>query len=229
MPDSRYLPSSQAASAFVGLTPFIVLAMLNGLYNPWLFEASVSLFWLVDFIHYWAIPLAALYFLYRHAGLTPRDYGLARANRYYPAWEMLGAGIFVAALLVAVSTVSWHLGTLLFGWSDYAFSFGMVVPEGGLRVLVVLYLAITAGFVEEVMYRGLMWTALSRLPYRRLAKFIYIVPGSMIFALVHWEQGVAGIFSAFAFGVVAAMLYLSLKNLWPMIAAHTLVDVYYFW
>lgn len=142
---------------------------------------------------------------------------------------MLGAGIFCAAILFITSQVFWHLGGLFFGFDDFIFSFNLIVPEGRWRIPVVLYMAFTAGFFEEVVFRGLFWTAISDCKFQKFKKFVYVILSSVVFAAVHWEQGMAGILSVFAFGLVAAIFYLQLKNLWPMITAHTLVDIYYFW
>jgi len=142
---------------------------------------------------------------------------------------MAGAGMFAAVILFFADWIFWHLGGVLFGYDDFVFSFNLILPEGQLRVPVVLYLALTAGFVEEVIFRGLFWTAISEWQFKRFKPFIYVFSSSLVFASVHWEQGMAGMLSSFAFGIVAAMFYLRLRNLWPMITAHTLIDIYYFW
>ena len=89
----------------------------------------------------------------------------------------------------------------------------------------VIYLAVTAGVAEEAVFRGLAWTIVSRLELGGLRGTAYVLGSSVLFAAVHWEQGVPGLVSAFAFGVLAAYLYLRLANLWPMIAAHVLTDM----
>ena len=213
----------------LGVSPYLVLAILNGFYLPPLFAASPVAFWIIQVMQYWLLPLAILCLFYTKLGIAPGDYGLSAATPGYPAWEMLGAGIFSALLLVIVSTLFWVAGAAFFGHEDFRFSFNEVVPDGKLRPLVVLYLACTAGFVEEVMFRGVVWRAFVEMPFKRYKMPAYVVVSSLVFALVHWEQAAAGMVSSFGFGLVAAMLYLRLRNLWPMIAAHTLVDVYYFW
>lgn len=174
-------------------------------------------------------PIGAMYFLSKFMALNPKDYGLVKSGSHYPAWEMIGAGIFSAIILIMVGTVSWYGGVILFGRDDFVFSFGMAVPDGKWHIPVVIYLAVSAGIVEEVIFRGLGWKVISDLNLNRLKKPLYVIATSLVFSAVHWEQGLAGAFSAFTFGAVAALLYLQLRNLWPMIAAHTLVDVYYFW
>jgi len=160
---------------------------------------------------------------------VPGDYGLTASNNNYPAWEMIGAGIIAAFVLVIVWTVCWYLGFYLFGRDEFQFSFSLVIPDGSLRIPAILYLALTAGFVEEVTYRGLVWTAISRMNLGIFRKGIYLTSSSLLFAAVHWEQGLASVVGALGFGFVAAVFYLQLRNLWPMITAHSLADIYFFW
>lgn len=214
---------------FFGLSPYIALAFLNGIYNPPLHAANVTAFWIVDVLHYWILPLSILYLFFKRLDLAPRDYGLAGSSPHYPAWEMFGAGVFAAVILFITDQVAWHLAGFAFGFDDYSFSFNEVVPQGKWHIPVVLYLAFTAGFIEEVIFRGLFWAAISEIAFAKYGKLIYVVASSFVFAVIHWEQGLAGVLASFAFGLVAAIFYLQLRNLWPMITAHTLVDIYYFW
>ena len=211
------------------VSPYFCLAFANGFYNPILFSSRLEIFWLLETIQMIIFPVGAMYFLSKFLALNPRDYGLVKSGSHYPAWEMIGASIFSAITLIMVGTVSWHGSVILFGTDDFVFSFGMVVPEGKWHIPAVIYLAASAGIVEEVIFRGLGWRVFSDLDLKRLKKPLYVIATSLVFSVGHWEQGIAGTLSAFAFGVVAALFYLQLRNLWPMITAHTLVDVYYFW
>jgi membrane protease YdiL (CAAX protease family) len=52
-----------------------------------------------------------------------------------------------------------------------------------------------------------------------------VVATSIVFALVHWENGGPGLLAAGAYGFGAALLYLKLRNLWPLVVAHVVTDV----
>lgn len=210
-------------------SPVIIGALVNVAYNPQLFESNVTAFWVADTFQHLILPVLVLYLLCKFFNIKPKDYGLFKPGAGYPAWEMIGASIFAAVILIIISTVFWFAGLLIFGNQDFIFAFNLVVPDNAYHFLVVVYLALTAGVIEEIFYRGLAWKVASGINRVRLRKFIYVVFGSIIFSSLHWEQGFAGLLSTFAFGVAAALFYLQLKNLWPMIGAHTLVDVYYFW
>lgn len=214
---------------FLSTAMIVALGLANGLYLAYLYNLNPIAFWVADVTQFVVLPAIVLCLLYKAYGIIPKDYGLAGSNKIYPAWEMVGAGIFSALLLLTIPSFFWYLGISIFGTGDHKFLFESVVPEGILHLPVVLYLSLTAGFVEEVFYRGLLWTAFLKIGPVKFRKSLYVILGSFVFAALHWEQGVAGTISAFVFGVLAAILYLQLRNLWPMIAAHTLVDIYYFW
>ena len=57
----------------------------------------------------------------------------------------------------------------------------------------------------------------------------YIFASALFFGLAHWEQGSVGLYRATAFGFAAAILYLKLGDLRPLILAHALIDLYIFW
>lgn len=214
---------------FIAISPYLFLALTNGFYNPLLYPSHQMGFWFLDVMQMLVFPFAALFILSHYFGIIPGNYGLVKPGKNYPAWEMAGAGIFVAIVLLMVSTVFWYVGVILFGNEDFKFAFSLVIPEGVWHFPIVFYLAISAGVVEEIIFRGLTWTIFSEMDLGRFKKPIYVLISSLAFTAIHWEQGLAGMTSTFAFGFVAALFYLQLKNLWPMIASHTLVDVYYFW
>lgn len=223
--------SQKRLSSYVLLltSPFFLLALVNGFYNPGLIDLSLVGFWIVEAVHYLFLPLAILLVLYRSAGVNPRDYGLVAADKMFPLWKMAGAGVFIGVLLLIAYNSTWRIVYYNFGGDDQLFSYGQIVPEGIWRLPVVLYLALTAGIVEEVMYRGLPWFVISNIGTGATYKLIYVLLSSIVFSAVHWEQGLAGLTASFIFGLIAALTYLKLKNLWPLIFAHSLIDIYYFW
>ena len=141
---------------------------------------------------------------------------------------MVGAGVLVAIVLVLAWYIFWYIGLIFFGREDFQFSFDLVIPEGTLRIPVIIYLAISAGFAEEIVFRGFTWSAISELKIEVLQKPLYLMFSSLLFAAVHWEQGAAALLGSFGFGLAAAAFYLQLNNLWPLIAAHSIADIYFF-
>lgn len=105
------------------------------------------------------------------------------------------------------------------------FSYLSVVPKDEVRkTLVALYFGITAGLVEETIFRSYAWriALISDYPVQT-----YFFIGAVVFGLVHWESGWANAIAAAIFGFVYCFAYLLLKNIWPLVIGHASVD--YFW
>jgi len=80
---------------------------------------------------------------------------------------------------------------------------------------------LTAGFVEEIYYRGMM----SRLfPDGWRGTLLYVPVSSLVFASVHWDGGVWTMFEALTFGLAAGAIFRATRNLWPLIVAHAVID-----
>jgi membrane protease YdiL (CAAX protease family) len=56
----------------------------------------------------------------------------------------------------------------------------------------------------------------------------YVLWTSSLFAAIHWEQGIPGLIAAGTLGIVAAVMYTRILNVWPFIAAHFLVNAWSF-
>ena len=142
---------------------------------------------------------------------------------------MVGATLLATFLFGAVyrgfSSVLWRVPI----FELPTFTHGSVIPEGPERALVVVYLAVTAGVIEEIFFRGLPWLGVQAVPNLNTRKAVYITGTSILFGLIHWENGVPEILATTALGLVAAVLYLKLLNLLPLIGAHIFLDLVYFW
>jgi membrane protease YdiL (CAAX protease family) len=99
--------------------------------------------------------------------------------------------------------------------------------------LLLMYLTIswtTAGFGEEVIYRGFLMGHFARLfGGKKIGWWVSLIVVSILFALVHAYQGPMGmiliIFPAILFGVVYIV---SGFNLWYTIIAHGTADTFVF-
>jgi membrane protease YdiL (CAAX protease family) len=106
------------------------------------------------------------------------------------------------------------------------FDYESIVPESGiLYFVVVAYFGLSAGLVEEFLFRGLLYHAFSGLRHS-LALFLLVSP--LLFSLVHWEDGLANLAATWIVGIFMAAAYLGLRNLWPLVIGHVFTDLVWF-
>jgi len=211
------------------IAPFFLFGMINGVYNSTLAESSTWLFWTADVIGWIFLPSVILFYIYRYYGFGLHDYGLAKVTTPYQRKEII-IWSFLSTLILSIYYFA-------FGWLAWRFietptnlfSYGGMVPEGNARYVAAIYLAITAAVFEEIFYRGLIW----RLVYSSSIKYnksvMYVAVSSVLFGLVHWENGLPEVLSAMVFGIAACILYLRLRNLIPLMIAHFFIDIVNFW
>lgn len=204
---------------------FIALQILDGLFKRPLANAGPLPFWTYDALLFIALPAAALWPLRGSGGL--RRLGLALRE---PGWGLADLGALAALLAMTLGFLyagskalfsallpQVPLGALSFAWES------LLPPPGAGRTLFALYLALTAGFAEELFYRALLFEALGR----KGPQFVAV--SSILFAFAHWEQGLAALLASGAYGAVAAEGYRRVPLLWPFALAHAAVDFAYFW
>jgi membrane protease YdiL (CAAX protease family) len=82
-----------------------------------------------------------------------------------------------------------------------------------------------AAFGEEMVFRGyLIRRVADVLGDTRTALTIAVAVSSVFFGWAHRYQGAAGMIATGSVGVLMALLYLSVRNLWTVILCHALVD-----
>lgn len=89
----------------------------------------------------------------------------------------------------------------------------------------------TAGFGEEIIYRGFFMKQIARLfdDQKNSSWVIGLVLTSVVFGLIHFSQGITGMLMTGFAGLVFGIVYLaSGRNLWASIIAHALTDTFGF-
>lgn len=208
--------------------PIVALGLANGLYLERLTETP-PLYWAADLTQWVVVPVICLAALARFAGVTPRDYGLRAPDADLPALEMAAITALAGVVLTAVYFASSSLAWLVIPGTEPTFSYSALVPDGLMKGVVVAYFALTAGVVEEIAFRGLPLAALQVAGREQIPTTAYVLGTSVLFALIHWENGPPELAATFVYGAVAALLYLKLANLWPLVLGHVAVDVISFW
>jgi len=147
------------------------------------------------------------------------DLGLFRPQ----SWpKIILFGLATGAVLQAIALIQIKLGGPMPDIS--AFEQVKNNPWALLGFLVISWT--TAGFGEEVIWRGFYMKQIARLfDEQKTGWVIGLVLSSVVFGLVHYYQGVNGIVITGIGGLVNGLLYFKFgKNLWASIFAHGIAD-----
>ena len=92
--------------------------------------------------------------------------------------------------------------------------------------LMCLYVIVTAGFSEEIVFRGFFFRQFESWFGENLqTKIAMITVGSLLFGIPHIYQGYHGAINAVVIGVFyGTMFLLNKKNLWLVMISHTAYD-----
>jgi membrane protease YdiL (CAAX protease family) len=153
-----------------------------------------------------------------------RKFSTARSNAI-----LLAIILSLVPLVFAEYMRALHASSPGLFWLYDVFRFVVLPGEGPLRVFVVLYFALTAGFVEEIFFRGLPLLYLTQRFPKALPKRTYVIATAVCFGALHWQNGIHEVAATLVFGVFAAIIYLKLRDLWPLVGAHVLEDLWDFW
>ena len=205
----------------LGIFPFLVNGYVNSIIVRW--QAA---YWAFELLCWVGIPALVIVLAATRGGMRPADIGL-NANLFgRPNLLLLGL------LCVAFGPVELFIYKGAYTLLREAFpapalfSYESVVPQAAwLRVLVAAYFALSAGIVEEIYFRGLFHKLAGTFPRPATT---YLVASPLCFALVHWEDGPANLAATYLIGLLCALAYLGLRNLWPLIFGHVYTDYVWF-
>lgn len=84
------------------------------------------------------------------------------------------------------------------------------------------WIAVNAGFSEEIFYRLLLFICLTTVTGNI---WVGIVGSTLLFGITHYYQGWVGVVGTTVFGAFCMLLYLLTQNIWMPIALHVLLDI----
>jgi len=97
---------------------------------------------------------------------------------------------------------------------------GHFLPQNARDFRLFAALSVTAGIVEETIYRGfVLWYLFAYMP-----AWAAVVVSSIAFGLAHSYQGTGGVVRVTAIGLVFGALYLFTGSIWVPIVGHILLD-----
>ncbi len=208
---------------FAGILPF----ELNGFYNQYLFFYP-RLYWLVEIISWIILPIGILMW-----GIHRRLFTFSDIGFHTRIANQKNIPVFILCLLfIPVITLTFYsvLGVIgrslsAINYGAQAFSYNLIVPKHGFnRFVVLVYMAVSAGVVEEIYYRGIFRKIFS---HGWINNCGYVLLSSIVFSSIHWEGGIIKLLITFCDGILLAIIYLLTGNLWPLILGHFLIDLYW--
>lgn len=83
----------------------------------------------------------------------------------------------------------------------------------------------TNGFTEELVMRGYLITRIERL---MKSTGFALFASTFLFSMYHAYQGAVSVVSALIFGMLAGIVFVRTRRLWPVVLAHIVADIYPF-
>ena len=181
-----------------------------------------DLFWFIDFISYFFIPVVILSVYIRKGLYKKSDLGIKFNN--------LMASIFIGIVL---AVVLWNIFLVkhlyinqylaqLYSSSAAISSFFYSQQDGTIRLFVgSLYIAFSAGIIEEIFYRSYLIKSLEK---RGISTFNAGFVAVLAFVLIHLASGPIFMVNALISGILFTAFYVRYRNILPLIIAHVLLD-----
>lgn len=182
-------------------------------------EISQPIGWLIDISLRLFIPSFCLILLAHRWRVYPTDYGLALNATDLRRIELIGASVicFIAYLsyIPVENILRWSFGVEP-GAMAGAYP---ISPDGPIGVLALIYDLAVPPFFEEVLYRGILAAIIvgNTGDFRKI--FIYVLVSAMLFGHLH-SSSISMMIATTYLGAVSCLLYLWIRNLWPLIFAH---------
>ena len=132
------------------------------------------------------------------------------------AWKQTAIWTIITGLFCFVGLVICLAIIQAFGWE-----YGKTKSTVKLSMLTTTLVMLRAGIAEEVFFRGYIY---ERLHFLLKNKWIAVALSVIPFALLHYTQGLPGIFIALVLGGILTVMYLWKRNLKANMIAHFLID-----
>ena len=159
-----------------------------------------------------------LYLLWRSGVNLRASLGLDRRR----PWSDLGTGVVLTAV-IGIPGLALYLAAVAIGVN-------LTVAPSTLtdvwwRLPVLILAAIENGFLEEALVVGYLITRLEQL---RLPGWAAIAISAVLRGSYHLYQGFGGFLGNAVMGVVFAWWFRRTRRLWPLVIAHSLLDIFSF-
>jgi membrane protease YdiL (CAAX protease family) len=167
----------------------------------------------------WLLTFTVVGLLLRH-GLALSSVGEALGRRIITI-GFVGAGLILVAVVAAYNRkrIAQLSPERL---SKVMHRAGPLVPRSGVERALFVFVALTAGFCEELLYRGWLWRFFGDLTGHL---WIAVVLSAVAFGFAHAYQGRAGIISTGIVGLLFSVPVLLTNSLIPVQVIHAGIDL----
>ncbi|MDR2908183.1 MAG: CPBP family intramembrane metalloprotease [Bacteroidales bacterium] len=151
-------------------------------------------------------------------------------------WTDIGYGLNTKKTLILVFSYL-TVAFLIFGFTEMSLNYVSIdqskllnlsnfFPKTTSQRLLFIITVLTAGFCEEIIYRGF---AITKLTAAGLNKWLALVPAGISFVFIHGMGAIAGGYSQFLFyftpALIFGIIFILSKRLLPAIIIHLLFDL----
>lgn len=176
------------------------------------YGASLAFEWIVLLIAWW--------------GLRMRRFPLAELlgfRRGWRAWagDLGAAAIFWIMAMIVLAAIGIVLRLLHFSTPQKELV--QLAPRTGLEMLLWIALSLSAGFCEEVLFRGYFLRQFSSAGGR---VWLGVVVSSLLFGIGHGYEGGSGMIAITVFGALFCALAIARRSLRPGMIAHAWHDIF---
>ena len=163
----------------------------------------------------WALlPLVLL----AHTGIGARAVGLVRDR----PWRQLGWALALTAV-IGIPGLALYLGAVAAGFNLQVAASGLT--ETWWRPLVLILAAAGNGAAEEILVVAYLLIRLRQIGVPPTAA---LIGTALLRGSYHLYQGFGGGLGNLAMGILFALWWMRTRRLWPLILAHTFLDVFAF-
>ncbi|MEH6819999.1 CPBP family intramembrane glutamic endopeptidase [Dietzia psychralcaliphila] len=178
--------------------------------HAWL-DAGYQVLSVLRLVAWSLLPLVLL----AHTGIGPKAVGLVRDR----AGRQIAWG-FALAAVIGIPGLAFYLGAVAAGFNLQVAASGLT--ETWWRPVVLVLAAAGNGAAEEILVVGYL---LVRLRQLGVPPAVALVGTALLRGSYHLYQGFGGGLGNLAMGIVFALWWMRTRRLWPLVLAHTLLDV----
>ncbi len=196
--------------------------LLNDFYLPLVPEDAIKLNLVLDVLVYIGWQSTLLYVAYQAGWFWWGSLGINVKQLKQWIW---GIVLFmVVFFLYTLITIVFMYVKNKYGFTIKSFWYFPLPQWQPLYVfLYVLYLSITAGIYEEIIYRGI---AIHQLKSITSKTWVLVCASTLLFVAIHWSMGPGTWIEAGLWGALWAYLYIKTNSLLPVMIAHFLYDAF---